>query len=84
MAASSLQHHMYRSHGRSLPQVRGVDVGGVGLEVYKVSFPWILKLVDCPVEVFPSKEKTTGRLREHFIFCHWKLKLAILQERPEP
>ena len=34
MAASSLRHHLERAHGRVLPQVRGVDVGGGGLEVY--------------------------------------------------
>ena len=50
ISASSLQHHMYRAHGRLLPQVRGVDVGRGGLEVYKISFPCILNLVDCPVE----------------------------------
>ena len=50
MAASSLQHHIERVHGILLPQVRSVDVGGGGLELYKVSFPRILKLVDCPVE----------------------------------
>ena len=36
IAASSLQHHMERSHGRVLPKVRGVDVGRGGLKVYKV------------------------------------------------
>ena len=41
---------MYIAYGRLLPQVRGADVGGGGMEVYKVSFYWILKLVDCPVE----------------------------------
>ena len=64
--------------------MRGVDVEGGGLEVYKVSFPWILKSVDCPVEGCPAKAKTPGRLRGDFIFRHWKLKVAILQERPEP
>ena len=83
MAASSLQHHMERVHGRLFPLVRGVEVGGGGLEVYKVSFPRILKLVDFPVEGCPSKGKTPGRIREHFMLCHWKLKVAILQEGPE-
>ena len=58
MAASSLRHHMERAHGILFLQVRGVGVGGGGLEVYKVSFPRILKSVDFPVEVCPSKEKT--------------------------
>ena len=50
MASFSLRHNMERAHGRVLPQVRGVDVRGGGLEVYKVSLPQILKLVDCPVK----------------------------------
>ena len=51
------------SHVILLTQVRGVGVGGGGLEVYNVSFPWILKLVDCLVEGLPAKEKTLGRIR---------------------
>ena len=70
MAASSLQNHTERAHGRVFPQVRGVDVGGGGLEVYKVSFTRILKSVDCLVEGCPAKAKTPGRLREHFMFRH--------------
>ena len=84
MAASSLRNNMERAHGRVSPKVRGVDVGGGGLEVYKVSFPRILKLVDCPVEGCLAKEKPPGRLREQFVFCHWKLKVDILQEGQKP
>ena len=84
MAASSRIQHMEIAHGIVLLQVRGVDVGGGGLEVYKVSFHWILKLVDCPVEGCPAKEETPGRLKENFMFCHWKLKVDIMQEVPEP
>ena len=50
MDASSRIQHMEIAHGRVLLQVRGVDVGGGGLEVYTVSFPWILNLVDCLVK----------------------------------
>ena len=50
MAASFLQNNMERAQGRVLPQVRGVDVGGLGLEIYKVALPQILNLVDSPVE----------------------------------
>ena len=75
---------MERAHGRLLQQARVVDVGGGGLEVYKVSFPWILNLVDSPVEGCPAKAKTPGRLRENFMFRHWKSKVNILQEGPEP
>ena len=61
-----------------------MDVWGGELEVYKLSFPWNLKSVDCPVEGCPAKGKTPGSVREHFMFCHWKSKLSILQEGPEP
>ena len=68
MNTSSLRHHMERAHGGLLPQVRGVVVGRGGLEVYKVSFTWIINSVDSPVEGCPAKEKTSGRLREHFMW----------------
>ena len=84
MADFSLRYHMDISHGRVLPQVRGVDVGGGVPEVYKVSFPQILKSVDCQVEGCPGRAKIPGRLRENVIFWHWKSRVAILQEVPEP
>ena len=59
-----------KDYGRIFPEVRGVDIGGGGLEVYKVSFSMILKSVDCPVEGCLAKAKPPGRLREHFIICH--------------
>ena len=74
---------MERSHGRLLLLVRYVDVGGGGMEVYKVLFPWILKLVDVLVQGCLAKGKIPGRLREHFMFHHFKSKVAILQEGPE-
>ena len=82
MDASSLQHHMERSHVRILLQVSGVEVGGGGLEVYKVSFFRILKSVEFSGEGYPAKKKITGRLKEHFMFHHWKLKVDIFQEGP--
>ena len=60
-----------------------MDVGVGGLEVYKVSLPQILKSVECPEKGSPTKAKTPGRLRENFMFRHWKSKVAILQEVPE-
>ena len=35
------------------------------------------------MEGCPSKENTPGRPRENFMLCHWKSKVAILQEGPE-
>ena len=45
MAASSLRHHMERSHGIVLPQVRGLDVSRGDPYIYKMSFPRIMKSV---------------------------------------
>ena len=61
-----------------------MDVGGGELEVYKVLFPCILKLVECPVEGWPSKAKTPGRPREKFMSPYWKSRVAIFKEGPEP
>ena len=83
MTASSLRHHMEISHGIVLPHVRGVDVGGGGPEIYMVSFPRILKLVECPLEGFLERAKTPGILGEHFMYGHCKSKVAIMQEVPE-
>ena len=44
-----------------------MDVGGGGLEVYKVSFPWILKPVVFPVEGCPAKEKTRKAKRTRHV-----------------
>ena len=41
-------------------------------------------MVECLAEGRPAREKTPGRLRENFMFWHWKSKVAILQEGPEP
>ena len=57
MADSSLQNHMDRAHGKVLTKARGMDVSGGGLEVYKMSFTWILKSVDFLVEGLPAKAK---------------------------
>ena len=50
MVASPLLHHMDRTHGIVLPQTRGVDVGIGGPKTYVVLFPWVLNLVECPVD----------------------------------
>ena len=80
MFVSSLRHHMERSHDTVLPQGRGVDVGGGGLEIHKVSFPQIFKSVECPVEGCPDMAKPPERLRDNFMYRHWKSKSAISEE----
>ena len=64
MATSCLCNHMERSHRIVLPQNRGVDVDGGGLETYRVSFPRLLKLVACLIDGSPERMKKPGRLRE--------------------
>ena len=68
MAASSLCHHIERSHGIVLQQNRGVDIGRRGTETYVMSFLRILKSVECLVEGCPEREKNPRRLRKHFMY----------------
>ena len=84
MVESFLRHHMESSHGIVLPHNRGVEICGGGSKTNRVSFTWVLKLVDFPVEILPSRSNNPGRLREHFMYRSWKSKVAILQEVPEP
>ena len=46
--------------------------------------PRILKLVECLVESCLGRENTPEILRENFMYLHWKLKVDITQDRPEP
>ena len=80
MEASSFRHHMERSHGILLPPIRRVEVRGGGPETYKVSLPRIFKSMEFPVEVCLARANTPGRLRDNFMYQHWKSKVAIMQE----
>ena len=82
MVVSSLCPHMERTHGRVLPHTREVDVGGGGLEKYVVSFPQVLKLVVFPIDRSLASANNPGRLREQFMYRHWKAKVEIIQEEP--
>ena len=53
-------------------------------DIYMVSFPRVLKLAACPVDGCMARTHNPGRLREHFMYCHWKVKVAILQGGLEP
>ena len=68
MEASSLCNHMERSHIIVLPHNRGVDVGGRGMETYVVSFPRIMKLVECQVEGYPAIANNPWRLMDHLMY----------------
>ena len=42
--------------------------------------PWILKTVKCPVIGCPEVAHSAGQLREHFMFRHFFLWIAVVQE----
>ena len=45
-----------------------------------VSLPHVLTSVACPVEGCPERAHNLGRLRDKFMYRHWKSKIEILQE----
>ena len=49
-----------------------------------VSFPHFLTSVTCKVEYYPERNHTLGRIREHFMYRHWKARAVILQDGPPP
>ena len=71
-------------HRIVIPHNRGVEVGGGGPETYVVSFPQALKSVACPVDGCPERAHNPVRLRENFMYWHWKAKISILQEGLAP
>ena len=77
---SYLCHHMDTTHVIVLLYNMEVDVEGGGTETYMVFFPQVLKLVACLVDGCPSRSNHLGRLIEHFIYRHWKLEMAMIQE----
>ena len=83
VAASYLKAHMASSHGICFPHIRGVDEVGGGPTTYVVSFPKVLQEVRCPVPGFPVVAHITVRLREHFMFCHFRSQMAVFQEGKE-
>ena len=79
MESYSLQHYVASIHGGSVAQNQDVDTGGGGRETYRVSFPRVLTLAACLVEVFPEMSHTPGRLQEHFMYLHWKDQVEIFR-----
>ena len=59
-----------------------MDTGGGGMGTYVVSLPRVLSPLDFLVEVRQVKTHTPGRLREYFMYRHWKAQVEILQEEP--
>ena len=79
VAASYLNFLMSRSHGIWVHQTRGVDEVGVGASTYLVSFPRLLQEVKCPVPGCPVEVHSAGRLREHFMYRHFRSKVVVVQ-----
>ena len=79
MEVTSLYHHMKLPNGTVMTHTHGVNTGKGGPETCAISFPRVLKLVVCPVDGFPERAHNPGRLREHFMYRHWKLNMEILQ-----
>ena len=78
VAASYLKAHMAKIHGIFFPQTRVVDeVGGVPT-TYVVSFPKVIQEVRCPVPGCPVVSHSAGRLREHFMFCHFRYRVVVV------
>ena len=84
MAAFSFRHHMEISHRIVIAQTRWVDIGIRVPETYVLYFKRVLNFVVCLVDGCLERAHSTGRLREHFMYQHCKLKVLILQEVPAP
>ena len=60
--------------------MRGVDEVGVGPATYVVSFPGVLQEVKYLVPGCPAVAHSAGRPREHFMYCHFRSKVEVVQE----
>ena len=74
---------MARSHVICVSQTRGVDEVGLGSATYMVSLPRVLHEVKCLVPGCPSVAHSAGRPHEHFMYCHFRSKVAVVQEGME-
>ena len=64
--------------------MREFDEVGGGTTTYVVFFPKVLQEVICPVPGCPEVAHSAGILCEHFMFRHFRYKLAVVQEWKEP
>ena len=55
-----------------------MDIGGGGPEIYVVSFPRVFKFAVLPVDGRPVRAHNPGRMRNNFMYRHWKSKIAII------
>ena len=84
VADSYLQTHIAWNHGICVPLKRGLDEVVGGPTTYMVSFPRLLQEVKCPVLGCLVGVHRSGRIREHFMYCHFLSNVVVLQEGAEP
>ena len=58
-------------------QNQEVDTEERRMDTNMVFFPIVLTSVVIPAEGCPYRSNTPGRIREHFIYQHWKDQLEI-------
>ena len=75
---------MARSRDICVPHTKGVDEVGVVPTTYVVSSPKFLQEVKCPVPGFPAVAYSAGRLRKHFMYCHFRYKVVLVQYGKDP
>ena len=75
---------MERTHWIVMWQTQRLEIGRRVPEMYVVSFPRVLKLVASQVYGCPVRAQNPGRLRKHFMYRHWNLRVALLHEGPKP
>ena len=83
MEALLLHHHMECAHGKVMPHTQGW-MSEEDNRRYMVSFPRVMKSVDCPVYGCPERAHIPGRLRDNFMYRNWKSNIVILQEGLAP
>ena len=74
---------MVRHHGVSVTQTREFEKGGGETATYVVPPPRVLKTVKCPVPGCQAVVHITSRLRENFMYKHFRLQVAVAQEGTE-
>ena len=75
---------MAQIYGICIPQAEGVDKVGGGPTTYVVSLPRFLQQVNYLVTRCLTVPHSVGRIQEHFMYCHFFFKVAVVQEGAEP
>ena len=79
-----LKAHKARIRGICVPYTRGVYEVEGGPTKYVVSFSNVVQEVRCPVPECTAVAHIAGSLHKHFMFCHFRYKVAVVQKGKEP